>query len=111
MTVPSAVDGVLVQWGERLFYPGNRIVRSDPTPRLTALSVGLRAAAVRARSRANPSRPQVIVRPWRRPRHEGDRSHFRHREGRSAADQDDRGVVQQTRRSCATWSAVALRRL
>lgn len=22
------VDGALVQWGDRLFYPGNRIVRS-----------------------------------------------------------------------------------
>ncbi|RYG28467.1 MAG: conjugal transfer protein TraS, partial [Burkholderiales bacterium] len=28
------VDGVLVQWGERLFYPGNRIVKSSPLPRL-----------------------------------------------------------------------------
>lgn len=28
------VDGVLVQWGERLFYPANRIVKSPPTPRL-----------------------------------------------------------------------------
>ena len=49
MTVPSDVDVALVEWGERLFYPGNRIVRSAGTPRLTALSIGHRAAVVRAR--------------------------------------------------------------
>jgi len=34
MSTGAEVDGVLVQWGERLFYPGNRIVRSGSTPRL-----------------------------------------------------------------------------
>ena len=24
MSGPQSIDGVLVQWGERLFYPGNR---------------------------------------------------------------------------------------
>ena len=28
MSTPSTVEAVLVEWGERLFYPGNRIVRS-----------------------------------------------------------------------------------
>ena len=28
MNEPSSIDGVLVQWGDRLFYPGNRMVRS-----------------------------------------------------------------------------------
>ena len=27
MSEPNSIDGVLVQWGERLFYPGNRIVK------------------------------------------------------------------------------------
>src|SRR6476646_6741345 len=62
MSAPSTVDAVLVQWGDRLFYPSNRIVRSDPTPRLTALSVGQRAAAVRARIEGTVRRaPQVMV--------------------------------------------------
>jgi hypothetical protein len=52
MSAPSAVDTALVEWGERLFYPGNRIVRSAHTPRLTALSIGHRAAVVRARLEA-----------------------------------------------------------
>ena len=26
MTTGADIDGVLVQWGDRLFYPGNRIV-------------------------------------------------------------------------------------
>ena len=62
MNAPSAVDAALVEWGERLFYPGNRIVRSS-TPRLTALSVGHRAAAVRGRLEATVLRraPQVMV--------------------------------------------------
>ena len=62
MTMPSTDDAVLVQWGERLFYPSNRIVRSGHTPRLTAFSVGQRAAAVRARLEATVRRaPQVMV--------------------------------------------------
>ena len=27
MNMPLAVEAALVEWGERLFYPGNRIVR------------------------------------------------------------------------------------
>ena len=63
MSAPSPVDAALVEWGERLFYPGNRIVKSAGTPRLTALSVGRRAAAVRARLEATVLRraPQVMV--------------------------------------------------
>jgi hypothetical protein len=30
MTEARHIDGVLVQWGERLFYPANRIVKSTP---------------------------------------------------------------------------------
>ena len=35
MSTATEIDGVLVQWGERLFYPRNRIVRSTSTPRLS----------------------------------------------------------------------------
>jgi len=51
------IDGVLVQWGERLFYPGNRIVKPDPPPYLQR-----RAAGIRKRISALVRRaPQVIV--------------------------------------------------
>ena len=38
MSEPSKIDGVLVQWGERLFYPHNRIVKVAPPPRLSGAS-------------------------------------------------------------------------
>ena len=92
------MTAVLVQWGERLFYPGNRIVRSDPTPRLTALSVGQRAAAIRARLEATVRRaPQVMVKVTGGGRGmEAIAAHFRYiaKDGRLPIE-DDRGVVQQ----------------
>lgn len=55
------VDGVLVQWGERLFYPANRIVKSPPTPRLDTL-MRRKAAVIRQRIEATVRRaPQVMV--------------------------------------------------
>jgi hypothetical protein len=33
---PHDIDGVLIQWGDRLFYPGNRIVKAKPPPKLSA---------------------------------------------------------------------------
>jgi len=56
------IDGVLVQWGERLFYPGNRIVKVAPQPRLMG-SLVQRAARIRARVEATVVRraPQVMV--------------------------------------------------
>jgi hypothetical protein len=55
------VDGVLVQWGDRLFYPGNRIVRSPSAQNLYG-GVGRRAAAIRRHIRATVRRaPQVMV--------------------------------------------------
>jgi hypothetical protein len=64
MSTPRPLKPPLVEWGERLFYPANRIVRPSKTPRLTALSFGQRAAAVRARLEATVLRraPQVMVR-------------------------------------------------
>ena len=61
MTTGQHIDGVLVQWGERLFYPGNRIVKSAPTPRLNAL-LRRQAAVIRKRIDATVRRaPQVMV--------------------------------------------------
>ena len=62
MTSGPIVDGVLVQWGERLFYPRNRIVKPLPPARLDALTQR-KAAVIRGRIAATVSRrvPQVMV--------------------------------------------------
>jgi len=63
MTNPApSVDGVLVQWGERLFYPPSRIVKVMPPPRLDAMT-RRKAAVVRQRIAATVTRraPQVMV--------------------------------------------------
>jgi Xaa-Pro aminopeptidase len=66
MSEPHDIDGVLIQWGDRLFYPGNRIVKSRPSPKLSALAARQRAAAIRARIEATVVRraPQVHVSKW-----------------------------------------------
>ena len=62
MADPHAIDGILVQCGDRLFYPSNRRVRGH-TPRLRDTSQRQRSNAIRQRitdtvvSRA----PQVMV--------------------------------------------------
>jgi Relaxase/Mobilisation nuclease domain len=63
MSEPHDIDGVLIQWGDRLFYPGNRIVRTKPQPKLSALAARQRAAAIRERIEATVVRraPQVMV--------------------------------------------------
>jgi hypothetical protein len=63
MTDRATLDGVLIQWGDRLFYPGNRVVRNRPQPRLSALETRRRANAIRARIVATVVRraPQVMV--------------------------------------------------
>ena len=62
MTGAPSVDGVLVQWGERLFYPHTRIVKTAPLPRLDAMT-RRRAAVIRSRIVATVTRraPQVMV--------------------------------------------------
>jgi hypothetical protein len=62
MTATPSVDGVLVQWGERLFYPGNRIVETSPLPRLSG-SAWQRAQGIRNRIHATVTlhAPQVMV--------------------------------------------------
>ena len=96
MSTRAEVDGVLVQWGERLFYPRNRIVRSS-TPRLS-MGIGQRAATIRQRIQAAVRRaPQVMVKVTG-----GGRgmaaigAHFRYicKNGRLQVE-DDRGVTRE----------------
>lgn len=63
MSQPPNIDGVLIQWGDRLFYPGNRVVKTSPQPKLSALAARRRAAALRERIEATVVRraPQVMV--------------------------------------------------
>ena len=57
------IDGVLITWGDRLFYPGNRVVKVKSQPRLSGDAARLRAAAMRKRIEATVVRraPQVMV--------------------------------------------------
>jgi hypothetical protein len=57
------INGVLIQWGDRLFYPGNRVVKVKPQPKLNGGAARQRAAAIRERIEATVVRraPQVMV--------------------------------------------------
>ena len=63
MAQPPNIDGILITWGDRLFYPGNRVVKVKPQPRLSGDAASLRAAAIRKRIEATVVRraPQVMV--------------------------------------------------
>ena len=63
MSQPPDIDGLLIQWGDRLFYPGNRIVKTKPQLKLSGLAARQRAATIRARIEATVVRrvPQVMV--------------------------------------------------
>jgi hypothetical protein len=63
MAEPHDIDSVLIQWGDRLFYPANRIVKTKPQPKLSAIAARQRAAAIRERIEATVVRraPQVMV--------------------------------------------------
>lgn len=63
MADANRIDGILVQWGERLFYPANRMVRGQKQPKFRAAPVKERAAWVRERIAATAVRraPQVMV--------------------------------------------------
>jgi hypothetical protein len=99
MTTPTTLDGLLVQWGDRLFYPGNRIVRSPPAVRGGGAALADRARAIRARLHATVVRgaPQVMVKVTG-----GGRgmaaiaAHLRYisKQGRLPIE-DDRGVVHE----------------
>ena len=95
MSSNPTVDGVLIQWGERLFYPGNRIVKSR-TPRLGPYRS--KAEAIRSRIEATVRRaPQVMVKVTGGGR--GMRAisaHLRYISKNGQLEiEDDRGVVEQ----------------
>ena len=90
------IDGTLVQWGDRLFYPGNRIVRSSGVA-LSGTALKARARAIRQRLHATVVRgaPQVMVKVTGGGRGMGAiAAHFRYisKHGRLPIE-DDRGVV------------------
>jgi len=97
MSSSPAIDGVLVQWGERLFYPDNRIVKSR-TPRLGPFSS--RADAIRSRIESTVRRaPQVMVKVTGGGHGmKAIAAHFRYisKNGQLQIE-DDRGVVEQGR--------------
>lgn len=56
------IDGVLVTWGDRLLFPGNRVVKGATPPKLTGSAVRQRANFIRNRIEAIVRRaPQVMV--------------------------------------------------
>ena len=63
MNDPRAIDGVLVQWGDRLFYDGNRRVPAGQGGPRSGGALRERAAAIRQRIEATAVRraPQVMV--------------------------------------------------
>ncbi len=63
MSQAPNIDGVLIQWGDRLFYPGIRIVKAKPQPKLHGDAARQRAAVIRHRIEATVVRraPQVMV--------------------------------------------------
>jgi hypothetical protein len=94
MSSQPSVDGILVQWGERLFYPRNRTVAAR-TRRLRGQS---RANAIRSRIEAKLRRaPQVMVKVTGGGRGMGAiRAHFRYITKNGRLDiEDDRGAIEQ----------------
>lgn len=63
MSETPSIDGVLVTWGDRLFYPGNRLNKARAQPKLNGDALRQRAAAIRERIEATVVRraPQVMV--------------------------------------------------
>jgi hypothetical protein len=96
MSTSNVVDGLLVQWGDRLFYPSNRTVRSS-TPSLSGALLHSRAKALRKRINAVVVRnaPQVMVKVTGGGRGmDAIAAHLRYisKSGRLPFE-DDRGVV------------------
>jgi type IV secretory pathway VirD2 relaxase len=96
MNSRAHIDGVLVQWGDRLFFPSNRIVKPALTPRLSA-GLSRQAETIRRRIVAHVSRraPQVMVKVTGGGRGMGAiAAHLRYisKNGKLAIE-DDRGVV------------------
>ena len=57
------IDRALITWGDRLFYPGSRVVRAKPLPTFSGDAARSHAAAIRQRIEATVVRraPQVMV--------------------------------------------------
>jgi hypothetical protein len=96
MSALHTIDGLLVQWGERLFYPSNRTARTG-TPSLSGSMLQARAKAMRQRIHAVMVRnaPQVMVKVTGGGRGMGAiAAHLRYisKSGRLPFE-DDRGVV------------------
>jgi Relaxase/Mobilisation nuclease domain len=94
--MPSAIDGLLVQWGDRLFYPSNRMTASR-TPVVTEAVIRQRAQVLRQRIWATVERraPQVMVKVTGGGRGMGAiTAHLRYiaKSGRLPIE-DDRGAV------------------
>jgi hypothetical protein len=107
MSQPPNIDGVLIQWGDRLFYPGNRVVKSSPQPKLSALAARQRAAAIRERIEATVVRraPQVMVKVTGGGRGmKAIAAHFRYisKNGRLEIE-DERGRRRGARKRCTSW--------
>jgi hypothetical protein len=99
MNDPRVIDGVLVEWGERLFYPGNRRVTPAAQARLR-LPLYDRAAAIRQKIRTTLRRaPQVMVKVTGGGRGMGAiAAHFRYiSKGGRLEMEDDRGVIREGR--------------
>jgi hypothetical protein len=95
MTSNAHLEGVLIEWGERLFYPRNRIVKAH-TPRLR--STQDRAAVIRSRIEAAVRRaPQVMVKVTGGGRGMGAiAAHLRYITKNGRLDiEDDRGFVER----------------
>jgi hypothetical protein len=61
MSADPRIDGLLVHWGDRLFYPGNR-TKGDSAPTLTGRALHARANQLRERISGVVRRaPQVMV--------------------------------------------------
>ncbi len=96
--MPSTIDGLLVQWGDRLFYPSNRM-KASRTPVLGDAAIGQRAQVLRQRIRATVERraPQVMVKVTGGGRGMGAiAAHLRYisKAGRLQIE-DDRGAVRE----------------
>ena len=52
MNPGPSIDGVLVQWGERLFYPRTRMVKVAPPPHLAKAALHYHAGHIRQRIEA-----------------------------------------------------------
>lgn len=63
MSEGQSIDEVLVRWGDRHFYPANRIIKGAHTPSLSMRPLRERANAIRGRIEATVARraPQVMV--------------------------------------------------